>query len=81
MEFLSNLQTDVKLLLVVGALALLGALLSGTKRNEHRFIALFTVVMLAAGWRFQVYEKGTEIQARNDNTLVHSKGGARNGTR
>lgn len=82
MEFLSQLQTEVKLLLVVGALALLGALLSATKRNEHRFMALFTVVMLAAGWRFQAYEVAPEVQARDDHTVVHPKGGSgRTGTR
>ena len=82
MEFLSDLSTDVKLLLVAGALALLAALLSATKRNEHRYMALFTVVMLAAGWRFQVHEREAQLQARNENAVVQPKGaGARTGTR
>ena len=82
MEFLSDLSTDVKLLLVAGALALLAALLSATKRNEHRYMALFTVVMLAAGWRFQAHERELELQPRGENTVVHSKGAsARSGTR
>jgi hypothetical protein len=83
MDFLSNLQTDVKLLLVAGALALLAALLSGTKRNEHRYMALFTLVMLAAGWRFHVHEQA-EQQAqgrRGENTVVHSKSSVRPSTR
>ena len=75
MEFLSNLQPDVKLLLVAGALALLAALLSGTKRNEHRFMALFTVVMLVAGWRFHVHEQEAEVQAAGATKVVHSKSG------
>ena len=72
MEFLSTLQTDVKLLLVAGALALLAALLSGTKKNEHRYMAVFTVVMLLAGYRFHVYEREGEAQAtaRANGTVV-----------
>ncbi|MEJ8836376.1 hypothetical protein [Ramlibacter sp. AN1133] len=65
MEFLSNLHTDVKLLLVAGALALLAALLSGTKRNEYRYMALFTVVMLGAGYRFYAHEREDEALAQN----------------
>ena len=64
MEFLSSLHTDVKLLLVAGALALLAALLSATKRNEHRYIALFTIVMLGAGYRFYGHEREDEALAR-----------------
>jgi hypothetical protein len=66
MDFLSNLHTDVKLLLVAGALALLAALLSATKRNEHRFVALFTLLMLGAGYRFHVHE-------RDDQALVQAQ--------
>jgi type III secretory pathway component EscV len=52
MEFLSTLTTDVKLLLVAGALALLGGLFSGSPKKEHRYLALFTVLMVVAGVRF-----------------------------
>ena len=52
MEFLSQLPTDVKLLLVGAALALLAALLSGSKKKEHRYVAIFTLLMVAAGYRF-----------------------------
>jgi hypothetical protein len=62
MDFLSNLHTDVKLLLVAGALSLLAALLSGSQRNEHRFMALFTVLMLAAGYRFYAHDSEDEAQ-------------------
>ncbi|GAB3647697.1 hypothetical protein [Ramlibacter alkalitolerans] len=64
MEFLSNLQTDVKLLLVAGALALMAALLSATKRNEHRYMALFSIVMLGAAYRFYAHEREDEALAR-----------------
>ena len=64
MEFLSTLHTDVKLLLVAGALALLAALLSGTKKNEHRYMALFTLVMLGAGYRFYAHEREDEAIAQ-----------------
>jgi hypothetical protein len=63
MDFLSTLHTDVKLLLVAGALALLAALLSATKKNEHRYMAVFTVVMLVAGYRFHVHEREDEAEA------------------
>ena len=66
MEFLSNLHTDVKMLLVAGALALLAALLSGTKKNEHRYMALFTIIMLGTGYRFHVHE-------REDEALAHAQ--------
>lgn len=52
MEFLSQLPSDVKLLLVGAALALLAALLSGSKKKEHRYVAIFTLLMVAAGYRF-----------------------------
>jgi hypothetical protein len=64
MDFLSNLHTDVKLLLVAGALALLAALVSGTKRNEAKYMALFTLVMLGAGYRFYAHEREDEALAR-----------------
>lgn len=63
MEFLSTLTLDVKLLLVAGALALLGALFSVTKKSEHRYVALFTVVMLLAGYRFHQHERENEAAA------------------
>ncbi|HET8747631.1 MAG TPA: hypothetical protein VFM98_18680 [Ramlibacter sp.] len=62
MEFLSNLHTDVKLLLVAGALALLAALVSATKKNEYRYMTVFSLVMLAAGWRFYAHEREAEAQ-------------------
>ena len=62
MEFLSTLHSDVKLLLVAGALALLAALLSATKRNEQRYITLFALVMLVAGYRFYAHEREDEAQ-------------------
>jgi hypothetical protein len=64
MDFLSNLHTDVKLLLVAGALALLAALLSATKRNEHRYMALFSIEMLGAAYRFYAHEREDEALAR-----------------
>jgi len=64
MEFLSNLHTDVKLMLVAGALALMAALLSGTKKNEHRYMAVFTLIMLGAGYRFHVHERDDEALAQ-----------------
>lgn len=62
MQFLSTLQTDVQLLLVAGALALLAALLSATKKNEHRYVAVFSVLMLLAGYRFQAHQIEQEGQ-------------------
>ena len=59
MEFLSQLPADVKLLLVGAALALLAALLSGSKKKEHRYVAIFTLLMVAAGYRFHT-EMGQE---------------------
>ena len=53
MDFLSTLHTDVKLLLVASALALLAALVSGSKRKEHRYMAMFAVLMVVAGLRFK----------------------------
>jgi len=53
MEFLSNLHTDVKLLLVASALALFAALVSGSKRKEHRYMAVFAILMVVAGVRFK----------------------------
>ena len=53
MDFLRNLHVDVKLLLVASALALLAALVSGSKKKEHRYMAVFTVLMVVAGLRFK----------------------------
>lgn len=64
MEFLSQLPADVKLLLVGAALALLAALLSGSKKKEHRYVAIFALLMVAAGYRFHT-EMG---QASADDT-------------
>lgn len=52
MEFLSTLPNDVKLLLAGGALALLGALMSGTKKNEHRYLAVFAVLLFVGAYRY-----------------------------
>jgi len=52
MDFLSTLHTDVRLLLLGSALALLAGLFSGTKKNEQRYLVLFTVLMVIAGLRF-----------------------------
>jgi hypothetical protein len=52
MEFLASLHTDVKLLLVGGALALLAALLSDTKGKEYRYMAVFALCMGIAGVRY-----------------------------
>ena len=65
MDFLSNLHTDVKLLLVAGALSLLAALMSGTKRNEYRYMVVFTLVMLGAGYRFYAHEREDEALAQS----------------
>jgi len=53
MDFLSNLHTDVKLLLVASALALFAALVSGSKKKEHRYMAMFALLMVVAGYRFR----------------------------
>ena len=53
MEFLSSLHVDVKLLLVASALALFAALVSGSKKKEHRYMAVFTLLMVVAGVRFR----------------------------
>lgn len=82
MEFLSNLHTDVKLLLVAGALALLAALLSATKRNEHRYMALFSIVMLGAAYRFYAHEREDEALARaQERASARVEAGAHAGAR
>lgn len=85
MEFLRTLQTDVQLLLVAGALALLAALLSATKKNEHRYVAVFSVVMLLAGYRFHVHQLEEEAQAASQGTAAAKQtsrsASARTGTR
>ncbi len=73
MEFLSSLHTDVRLLLVGGALALLGGLLCGSKKMEHRYLALFTLLMVAAGYRFHVEQQGDALAAgRGAEVATHS---------
>ena len=52
MEFLSTLHTDVKLLLVAAALALLAGLFTGAQKSERRYVALFALLMVVAGFRF-----------------------------
>lgn len=51
MDFLSTFHADVRLLLMAGALALLAALVSGSKKNEYRYFAICTVLLLVAGVR------------------------------
>jgi hypothetical protein len=72
MEFFSTLHYDVKLLLVAGALALLAGLLTGSKRSEHRYMTLFAVVMLVAGWRF--YEEQAQDVAAAERTDTAAAG-------
>lgn len=76
MDFLSSLQFDVKLLLVGGAVALFAALMSASKKNEHRFMALFTVLMLVAGVRFQQGQSQDEQAAVRADATVNSARGA-----
>lgn len=71
MEFLGNLHTDVKLLLVGAALALVAALLSGSKRKEHRYMAIFTLLMVGAGYR--IHQQGQEPGADTGVNTVQSK--------
>ena len=52
MEFLTTLSRDVQLLLVGAALSLLAALLSGTKKGEHRYIVVFALCVAVGGWRY-----------------------------
>ena len=74
MDFLSSLNIDVKLLLVAAALALVAGLLSGTKKNEHRYLFVFTLLMVAAGVRFhQESNGGGGEQARAGGTAVSQK--------
>jgi hypothetical protein len=72
MEFLSNLHTDVKLLFVGAALALMAALLSGSKKKEHRYMAVFTILMVAAGYRIH-QEGNTEQAADRGDQVMQSK--------
>lgn len=78
MEFLSSLQLDVKLLLVGGALALLAGLVSGTKKNEHKYMAVFTVLMVIAGVRFHQHgaQDDAERAASTDAAVNHMKSGS-----
>lgn len=77
MEFLGTLQTDVKLLLVGSALALLAGLVTGSKKMEHRYMAVFTVLMVVAGWRFHVERQQELAQAGRpaDAAVKQVKGG------
>ena len=70
MDFLSTLQWDVKLLLVAGALALLAGLFTGSKRNEHRYMALFTVLMIIAGVRFHLQNAQDVAAASHTDTAA-----------
>ena len=83
MEFLSSLHTDVKLLLVASALALFAALVSGNKKKEHRYMAVFAVLMVAAGVRFQ-HEGEQELASdrlSTDTTVGHARNIARSTAR
>ena len=81
MDFLSSLHTDVKLLLAGGALALLAALVSGSKTKEYQYMAVFAVLMAAAGVRYnqQQAQDLAEAERRTDHALNQpgSGGGAR----
>jgi len=83
MDFLSNLHMDVKLLLVASALALLAALVSGSKKKEHRYMALFAVLMVTAGWRFQHQAEQDPAGERlsTDTTVGHARNIARSSAR
>jgi hypothetical protein len=83
MEFLSSLHTDIKLLLVASALTLFAALVSGSKKKEHRYMALFAVLMIAAGVRFQ-HEAEQDLASERlspDTTVGHARNIARAGAR
>ena len=77
MEFLSTLHPDVKLLLVGGALALLAGLVSGTKRNEHRYMAVFVVLMVITGVRVHQHDAQDEAErsVRADSAINQMKSG------
>lgn len=77
MDFLSTLHADVKLLLVGGALALLAGLVSGTKKNEHRYMAIFVVLMVIAGVRFHQHsaQDDADRSASTDAAINHMKSG------
>jgi hypothetical protein len=80
MEFLNSLYPDVKWLLVAAALALLAGLVSGTQRNERRYLAIFTVLMAIAGVRYHQHsvQDQAEHAQRTDAAVNRMKaGGAR----
>ena len=62
MDFLSTWPTDIRLLLVGSALALLAGLFTGTKKNELRYLALFTVLMVIAGVRIHQENRQEESE-------------------
>jgi hypothetical protein len=79
MEFLSNLHMEIKLLLVASALALFAALVSGNKKKEHRYMALFAVLMVVAGVRLK-HEDEQEVATDRlaaDVAVSHAKSVAR----
>lgn len=75
MDFLSSLHTDVKLLLAGGALALLAALVSGTKVKEYQYIAVFAALMAGAGVRYHQEQAQdlAEMDQRASQALSQSK--------
>jgi len=79
MDFLNSLYPDVKWLLVAGALALLAGLVSGTKRNERRYLAVFTVFMAIAGVRYHQHTQQDleDHAARTDAAVNRMKAGGR----
>lgn len=79
MEFLSNLHTDIKLLLVASALALFAALVSGNKKKEHRYMAVFAVLMVVAGVRFKHEDEQEAVTDRlaAGTTVSHARSAVR----
>ena len=61
MDFLSTWPTDIRLLLVGSALALLAGLFTATKKNELRYLALFSVLMVIAG--FRIHQENRQDEA------------------
>lgn len=63
MELLSTLHTDVKLLLVAGALALFAGLVSGSKKKEYQYVVLCALLLAVAGYRYQHEQDQDSAQA------------------
>lgn len=78
MDFLATLHFDVKLLLVGGALALVAALFSGTKKQEFRYMAAFALLMAVAGVRYhqQSTQDSAEVARATDSAVSQMKSGS-----